>query len=149
MSAAAERWSLDTNILLYLVNPDSPQHGLAVSKVEEILRATGTAWLAAQVLYEFWVVTTRPAAVNGLGWTAAEAYDAITVFRRRFTILPEPEEVVVEWLRIVAAGSLKGKRVHDAHLLATLAVHGIERLLTFNPSDFPPHPSVSVQPLEP
>jgi predicted nucleic acid-binding protein len=31
----------------------------------------------------------------------------------------------------------EGKRIHDAHLLATMQANGVTRLLTFDTSDFP------------
>ena len=40
---------------------------------------------------------------------------------------------------LVAAHDLKGKRVHDAHLLATMKANGIGRPLTFNIGDFNPN----------
>lgn len=48
-----------------------------------------------------------------------------------------PPAVIDLWLDIVEAHDLKGKRIHDAHLLATMQANGISRLLTCNPADFP------------
>ena len=110
---------------------------MAKKVVAGTLASGDRAVIAAQSLYEFWSVATRPAEANGLGWKADRAAAAITTFRRRFPILPEPPEVVDIWLDLVVAHDLKGKRIHDAHLLATMKANGVSRLLTFNASDFP------------
>jgi predicted nucleic acid-binding protein len=128
---------LDTNILLYLANPSAPEHAAAKATVTRMLAAGDQLTIAAQVLYEFWSVATRPVAVNGLGWTVAQTRTAVDGLRGRFAVLAEPPDVVDYWLDLVVLHDLKGKRVHDAHLLATMKANGITRLLTLNVSDFP------------
>ncbi len=109
---------LDTNILLYLANSAAAEHEAATGAVTRMLAVGDELAITAQVLFEFWSVATRPASTNGLGWTAAQTRTAIDGFRGRFTLLAEPPEVIDLWLDLVAAHDLKGKRVHDGHLLA-------------------------------
>jgi predicted nucleic acid-binding protein len=78
---------LDTNVLLYLANPAAPQHNAASRAVVRILADGGRLTVAAQVLFEFWSVATRPASANGLGWTVAQTRHAIDGFRTRFFVL--------------------------------------------------------------
>jgi predicted nucleic acid-binding protein len=99
--------------------------------------------VAAQCIFEFWSVATRPADVNGLGWSIERATAAVATIRSRFPVLPEPPEVLDLWLHLVLTHGLKGKRVHDAHLLATMKANGITHLLTFNAADFPTDPSIT------
>ena len=54
--------------------------------------------------------------------------------RQRFLVLAEPEGVLDRGLDLVVRHQLKGKRIHDAHLLATLQAHGVSLLLTANPT---------------
>ena len=111
----------------------------------ELLAQTGQrALLAQQVLFEFWVAATRPPEVNGLGWSAVKAGAAIHSLRQRFLVLAEPEDVLDKWLNMVVRYQLKGKRIHDAHLLATLQAHGVGLLLTANPTDFPSVPDIAI-----
>jgi predicted nucleic acid-binding protein len=42
----------------------------------------------------------------------------------------------MEWKRLVVQHSVLGSKVHDAKLVATMNVHGIRRILTFNTEDF-------------
>lgn len=50
---------LDTNILVYLANEDSPFHLRSVEKFKEIA-AKSELWISRQVLREYAVVMTRP-----------------------------------------------------------------------------------------
>jgi predicted nucleic acid-binding protein len=59
-------------------------------------------------------------------------------------VLEEPPAVVDLWLDIVVAHDLKGKRIHDAHLLATMKANGVTRLLTCNSADFPAEAGISI-----
>ena len=141
MSAAC---LLDTNVLLYLANPAAPEHASAKAAVARLLVGDERPVIAAQVLFEFWSVATRPAAANGLGWSVAQARAEVETIRTRFLLLEEPPAVVDLWLDLVVVHGLKGKRIHDAHLLATMQANGVARLLTFNAADFPAESGVSI-----
>lgn len=78
-----------------------------------------------------------------------QAFNEIGTIRRRFASLDEPPAVVDLWLDIVVRHELKGKRIHDAHLLATMKANGVQRLLTFNVSDFPPIKGITILPITP
>jgi predicted nucleic acid-binding protein len=135
---------LDTNILVYLASPASSRHALCERAVEMLIQRGDRPAFSSQVVYEFWSVATRPATANGLGWPAAEARRAIDDFRRAFDVLHDPPKVLDLWLDIVVAHDLKGKRIHDAHLLATMQANGVSRLLTCNAGDFPAEPGISI-----
>ncbi|MCX6592352.1 MAG: PIN domain-containing protein [Acidobacteria bacterium] len=135
---------LDTNILLYLADPASGNHAATKAAVSRLLAAGDRLVVSAQVLFEFWSVATRPIGVNGLGWSAARAQAEVETIRSRFPVLAERPAVVDLWLAIVVAHDLKGKRIHDAHLLATMQANGVTRLLTNNSADFPPEVGISI-----
>jgi predicted nucleic acid-binding protein len=129
---------LDTNILLYLANPAAVEHGAAKAAITRMLVGGDQLATAVQVLCEFWSVATRPVSANGLGWTVIQTRTAIDGLRARFALLADPPEVIDYWVDLVVTHELKGKRVHDAHLLATMKANGVSRLLTLNAADFPP-----------
>ena len=135
---------LDTNILLYLADPRAREHIATKSIVAQLLGGGERLVVAAQVLYEFWTVATRPATANGLGWSVAQARAELGAVRGRFRVLEEPPAVLDLWLDIVVAHDLKGKRIHDAHLLATMQANSVSRLLTCNAADFPAEPGISI-----
>ena len=41
-----------------------------------------------------------------------------------------------EWERILIHQQVSGKKAHDARLVASMKVHGITNILTFNSADF-------------
>jgi len=92
--------------------------------------------VAAQSLYEFWVVATRPINQNGFGWTPDRAAAWIHVCQRTYHFLPEDPKVFDEWMSLVSRHDTKGKPAHDARLAACMNVNGIGKILTFNARDF-------------
>ncbi len=58
---------LATNILSRMAQPGQAQHRAAVDATDALQLRGDVLCLVPQVLYEFWSVATRPAAVNGLG----------------------------------------------------------------------------------
>ena len=64
---------LDTNILLYVANPQAREHGAARGAVARLLGGDVQPVVAAQTIFEFWSVATRPANANGLGWSVVRA----------------------------------------------------------------------------
>src|SRR4051812_3633858 len=135
---------LDTNILIYLANSAALEHSAAIAEVARLRFAGDRLAITGQVLFEFWSVATRPVSVNGLGWTTAQARATIDGFRSRFAVLPELASVIDFWLDLVTTHDLKGKRVHDAHLLATMKANGVSRLRTLNSADFPVDPAFTI-----
>ncbi len=78
---------LDTNILVRMVTPNHPMHMAAVSAVQQLRNAGHTPVMVPQVLYEYWVVATRPAIQNGLGLTTADARSAVNEYILTFPLL--------------------------------------------------------------
>jgi predicted nucleic acid-binding protein len=58
------------------------------------------------------------------------------VIRQRFPLLSDSPEILDQWRQLVEALPIKGKRAHDARLVAVMKVYGISHLLTFNTGDF-------------
>jgi predicted nucleic acid-binding protein len=99
--------------------------------------------IAPQNLAEFWNVCTRPAAVNGLGLSAAATDRYASRLERMFLILPDSMETYREWRRLVVRHSVIGAKVHDTRLVATMKVHELDRILTFNTQDFARYESIT------
>jgi hypothetical protein len=58
---------VDTDTLTRLVEPTHAMHQEALDAVTLLIRQAHNLYIVSQNLYEFWVVATRPASVNGLG----------------------------------------------------------------------------------
>ena len=48
------------------------------------------------------------------------------------------------WFELVQRFSVRGKRVHDARLVAVFQAHNIEHLISFNTADFAAFPFLSL-----
>ena len=126
----------DTNVLLRRTQPDHPNHTSAVESVARLLAAGEPVYFTLQSISEFWNVATRPAPNNGLGFSVALVLGEIEKIERFLTLLPDSPAVYGEWKRLVVQHGVLGSKVHDAKLVATMNVHGIRRILTFNTEDF-------------
>jgi predicted nucleic acid-binding protein len=132
---------LDTNLLTRMTRSRDPQSAVARAAIQSLIRRGERLIIAPQNLYEFWTVATRsigppPAGRNGLGMTVVQAAQWLRFFRRRFTLLPDREELSTLWQELVERHLVTGFRAHDVRLVAFMRSYGINRLLTFNISDF-------------
>ena len=138
---------LDANIPGRMAEGGHSQQQIAVDAVAALISRGDSPCLVPQVLYEFWVVATRPIASNGLGLSAREAAAELSRLEMLYPLLQDNPAIYPEWRRIVALHQVLGKSAHDARLVAAMAVHGITHLLTFNAGHFARFPGIVV--LEP
>jgi hypothetical protein len=87
-------------------------------------------------MIEYWVVATRPVAVNGLGLTPADVEISLQGFDILFTFLPEPPHIGVRWRDLVNRYNVQGRTGHDTRIVAFMLEQGVTHLLTLNSSDF-------------
>ena len=86
---------------------------------------------------------TRPLERNGLGNTIAATGRLTSRIETFFTILPDSIETYRHWRRLVVTYEVKGAKVHDAKLVATMLVYEISHILTFNGNDFKRFPGIT------
>ena len=127
---------IDTNILTRMAQPGHVQQRPALDASDALQQAGDVLCLVPQILYEFWVVATRPAAVNGLGLPVARVAAEVIRLKTIFPLLSDTPSIFGEWERLVTAHQVVGKHAHDARIVAAMTVHGITHLLTFNKQDF-------------
>jgi predicted nucleic acid-binding protein len=145
---------LDTNLLTRITRSHDPQSAIARAAIQT-LRGRGERLIVVpQNLYEFWAVATRPpgappAGGNGLGMTPAQAGQWLRFFRRRFTFLPDRDDLSSLWQALVEAHAVRGFRAHDVRLVAAMQSYGITRLLSFNAADFRGMPVTILDPASP
>lgn len=130
------RVMLDTNVLLASTDEGRAEHRRAL----EILNdwpARGTALYASgQILREYLAVATRSVQKNGLGLSLADALSNVRAFRGRTRLLAEDSKVADRLLTLLDDVAGGGKQVHDANVVATMLVHGIDTVVTANLGDF-------------
>lgn len=127
---------VDTSVLGRLANAASAAHLTAKDAVRNLAHAGNMPVVVPQCHYEFWTIATRPAAINGLGMTPAEADNWLTHLGRTARLLPDDPRIYDIWRQLVRSHQTKGKAAHDARLVAAMQVHGVPAILTFNSSDF-------------
>ena len=127
---------LDTNVLLRSIQPHHPHYAPARGAVAALLRDGETRTIAVQNLVEFWAVATRAPTDNGLGLSFEEAAREIAAARRFFQVLRESTQVLQEWERLVTTYRVSGKNAHEPRLAAVMIVNRVDKILTFNTSDF-------------
>jgi hypothetical protein len=98
-----------------------------------------------QVLYEYWVVATRPVAENGLGMGATDADKATEAWLAVFALLRDERGIFPNWRNLVRQFDVKGKKAHDARLVAAMIRHGLTHLITFNAGDFAKFPMITAR----
>lgn len=136
------RIALDTNIVLRTANTADAEHGRVRGLVETLTAAGNDLCVAPQVVYEYWVVATRPPDVNGLGLTPTDARLSIDRVLRAFRLVSEPPDLTARWLDLCTSRQISGRIAHDARLAAWMLSYSISRFVTLNPGDFKRFPEI-------
>jgi|WetSurMetagenome_2_1015567.scaffolds.fasta_scaffold326301_1 predicted nucleic acid-binding protein len=127
---------LDTNIILRSKQKDSPHYKEVTDKLIELLKNGESLAICPQVIYEFYVVATRPITQNGLGLASEIAAKEIDNIEAAYELPYENEMVFKFWQKIVRDYKIEGKKAHDARIVAFMLAYGIKKLYTLNKSDF-------------
>lgn len=128
----------DTNILLRLAQPNTPEYSVAADAAETFLHRGEPLLACPQTFYEFWSVATRPAGSpgNGLGLLVAEASARLQQFEDYFPLLPDTPAVYEAWRELIEQWEITGRQAHDARPIAVMVAHGIPNILTFDVGHF-------------
>jgi predicted nucleic acid-binding protein len=125
--------------------PSHSQHEVAVSALRALPKRGYKPCIVPQVLYEFWVVVTRPIEQNGLGMRAVEAeLELNRLGPPLFRLFRDERAIYDRWRQLVATVGALGKSAHDARLVAAMERHGLTHLLTFNTADFLRYAGITV-----
>lgn len=125
---------LDTNVLLRARIKGFDSHREAVKLVDTQLNNGVELWISRQVVREFLVHITRPQSVS-MPMTALEAEVEINVLQSVFRIADETATLTARLLQLIKQYPTGGKQIHDANIVATMLVNGIDTLLTQNIDD--------------
>ena len=139
---------VDTNVLIYAVNADEPAH----ERCLDILSGTrpvrdvaveqlGVPW---SVVYEFLRVVTHPRVLpTVMSMDQAWGFIADLQQREHVTMLAAGPGHARAAGRVLRAPGVRGNLVHDAHIAAVLAEHGVRRIYTRD-QDFRRFPGLEV-----
>ncbi|MBD1212589.1 MAG: PIN domain-containing protein [Dolichospermum circinale Clear-D4] len=127
---------VDTNILLRLVQKNSPMHLDTQRAILKLKKQGEFLCIIPQNIIEFWAVATRPLDKNGLGLSITQAEEESEKLKKIFILELDTPQIFTEWESLVIKYQVMGKQVHDARLAAAMVAHNITHLLTFNVDDF-------------
>ena len=128
------QYLVDTNILIRAFEIEGKS--VAKKTIASLLRNGHLLHVTPQVVVEFWCVSTRPFDVNGLGWDIETTTTRVIEILTNFKLIQDSPNAFNRWLALVQKYEVKGKRTHDARLVAVMLENGVDTLLTFNTGDF-------------
>jgi predicted nucleic acid-binding protein len=131
---AAEDVFVDTNVLVYANRTTSVHHARAVERLD-VLGASAALFVSRQVLREYLAAVTRPSA-GAAAVPMSEALGEVERMGQLFEVVEDGPAVMGELVKLLALFPTGGRQVYDANIVATMLIHGIGRLLTFNAGDF-------------
>jgi predicted nucleic acid-binding protein len=132
----ADRAVLDTNVLLAATDEARQEHEHAVAAIN-LWPASGLVlYTSGQIMREYLAVATRPVDQNGLGMARPDAVANVRALRARLNLLAEDIKVSDRLLELLETIECAGKQIHDANVVATMLVHGIDTVVTMNVDDF-------------
>ncbi len=127
----------DTNTFLRLAEKNNPFRQVVLNTIIKLRSDGEVLYYTPQILSEFWNVCTRPITVrSGLGLTIGQTERKVNLIQKQFELLPDNLSTFYEWRRLVSDHKIIGSKVHDAKLAASMIVHNITYLVTFNTRDF-------------
>ncbi|MGH9067713.1 MAG: type II toxin-antitoxin system VapC family toxin [Acidimicrobiales bacterium] len=132
----ADRVVLDTNVLLAATDAGRQEHTAARAALDDWPAQGVIIYTSGQILREYLSVATRAVEGNGLGLSQPDALSNTRALQSRLRLLPETAKVHARLLALMDEVPCTGKQVHDANIVATMLVHGINTLSTINVGDF-------------
>jgi len=126
---------LDTNVLLRANIAGAPFHQEALEIINQLWEADTQLWISRQVIREYIANVTRPQ--MGLQPMPIEQVIVrVDYFQTLFRVADETPQVTRQLLSLIQEFPTGGKQIHDANIVATMLVYGVETLVTQNIDDY-------------
>jgi toxin-antitoxin system PIN domain toxin len=126
---------LDTNVLVYAVNADAPQHSSSQAVVQAAFERHILAAVVPQILLEFMAVVTNPRRVTR-PLDPAQAWEQVEILRVNLPVLGLEPDALTMLGELVIAHRPAGRGIFDLFLAAQMRTHGVRTICTYNGSDF-------------
>ncbi len=137
---------VDTNVLVYSTVKDNPWHEEARNWLATLRNQGITLCATPQILREYIVVLTR-GQIFERQFTVAEVLEAVDGIMSWLRILAETEKASNLLRSLVRRYQVRGKRVHDANVIAVMLTHGVTHLATYNRADFDNFQEIVLEPV--
>ncbi len=126
---------IDTNILVYANIIETPFHSIALKSLEKIDNQYENLWISRQILREYISAVTKvDPAIKPL--PIPLIVERICLFENTFSIAEDDAKVTSNLLSILEKVIIRGRKIHDANIVATMMAHNISTLITQNKKDF-------------
>ncbi len=136
---------LDTNILVYAINKDSPYHVIARGILDDANNGNLRAFVSPQVLSELYAtLTNRSRIENPL--IPEDAYDVVRGLLDSETIekVYPKETTLNRGLLLARENNVKAQDFFDVLIVATMLDNDIDTIYTANENDFSKYKEINV-----
>lgn len=136
---------VDTNVLVYAADADSPFHAACHEWLEGQRRRPDAWYTTWPILYEFLRITTHPRVMRR-PWSAASAWDFVSALLAApglGILVATQRHAEVAAQVFMELPYLVGNLLHDAHTAILMREHGIRQVCTRD-TDFHRFPFVEV-----
>jgi toxin-antitoxin system PIN domain toxin len=123
---------LDTNVLVYAADADSPFHAKCRAFVDSARKQVSAWYLTWGICYEFLRVATHPR-VFRRPWSATQAWSFVAALAASPSIgflNPTERHAAVAAQTMSELPHLSGNQMHDAHIAILMREHGIKTIYT-------------------
>jgi predicted nucleic acid-binding protein len=131
----AEGIFIDTNVLIYANNRESPLCEVARQTLDELARSSTTLSVSNQVIREYLVIMTRPGFIEKPISLESAIEDAKRM-KKEFSLLFADRNSLDRLIELIRKYEIRGKRIHDAAIVSLMLTNGITDILTHNIDDF-------------
>lgn len=126
----------DSNILVYAYNLDSPFYNKATELHRKVVGEELDAVVAVQNLLEFFSTITNPSRINKPQNPQTAKKSCLAYFGSGFKIIYPKEDGLEMALDLAKEHDIKGRKIFDVYLVATMLSNGIGTIYTANEQDF-------------
>mgnify|MGYP005845618765 CR=1 FL=1 len=123
---------IDTNVLIYAADRDSPYHEVCRERLERWRRQPAPTFLTWSICYEFLRVTSHPRIFHR-PWPVADGWrflDAVLAPAGVALLEPTDRHRAVLAQTLTELPDLQGNLVHDLHIAVLMREHGVSRIVT-------------------
>jgi predicted nucleic acid-binding protein len=134
MATRGDSAFVDTNVLLRALTPQLELHAEANTLLRDAWAKGDELWISRQVIREYLAQVTRPQAFTQ-PLSGEQLAGQVQTIEALFRVADDTLEVTTQPVALLREYPTGGKQVHDANIVATMLVNGIDCLFTANVAD--------------
>lgn len=135
MATTSAKVFVDTNVLLRANIISAPFHEEALEILTRLWEEDTDLWISRQILREYIANVTRPQTFMK-PMPLNRVIANVEYFQTLFHVADETALVTTQLLNLLQEFPTGGKKIHDANIVATMMVNGIDTLVTQNVDDY-------------